>query len=822
MAHRIYVYNIDSQTGDRYSHYLGEWNYEIPELLFPLFSCDPRSKGKLLYFDKINGVARLKSFFQLIGEHYQLLYKKAYYEPVNKMFDLLDALPYDTFLVDAWDVFNMNEESHASQAKDWVLEIKEKSKLYDRAVAKGNLGWLEKEVFAGRGYETFLAMLETDWIDYGLGYWNEELYKNPLDIFEENNLCGLKDKKGNIIIPAIYDEIFAFTDEGIAVIKKDGKLGYMRNDGKVLVECIYDEAYDNLFIDDKAYAIIEVDHKCGLIDIISGVIVIPCEYDELELLWYTGIFNAKKEERYRVIDVSGKQVIADLSESPFDHDYNNLIYRKQEGTSKRAFYTFNGTFIGEYPEDVLSAVSNGFYFAKPNKFQKKTEIIKPDGTLLDTDIDTLMMDVSDYGYTSFAYRKGKEWHIYNTERDEFMLKGYTIQNIHRDHYTKFMTDVFVISDENGWGIYNASEDCWLIPISKEYKKIECCREEIFRVIASGGMYYYDQKTDTLSDLYDYIGEGVDYYEQKVALYKGNNMFILDNEKIMHQVTDRQLGAFYEKIYNLRGKDQKYFLDFYKAWIERKGSNYEEYFDDKTLMSRAEEYSKEGNTKEAIRLYTIGVKRGNADMMVELGYIYTNEDQPEFYDVKKGIALYEKAASQDNGIAWNNLGYHYQVGIGYPHDIKKALKCFRKGIELGEGLAMQNMGLLYFYGDYVLQDYDLALEYYKQAEKKFYFNEDKISEIYYQKRDFENLQRYLKKDKVNTYSNIYYGIMYEEGLGVKQSTKKAIKHFEKALEYSTYHHALQRVLYYYKEDPAFANPEKYEYWKSYGKENDMDV
>lgn len=145
MAHRIYVYNVDSKTGEQYSHYLGEWNYEIPELLLPLFSCDPRSKGKLLYFDKINGVERLKSFYQLLGEHYQLLYKKAYYEPVNKMFEILDALPYDTFVIDAWDVFNMNEEKHSDQAKDWVLEIKEKSRLYDQAISKQNLGWLEKK-----------------------------------------------------------------------------------------------------------------------------------------------------------------------------------------------------------------------------------------------------------------------------------------------------------------------------------------------------------------------------------------------------------------------------------------------------------------------------------------------------------------------------------------------------------------------------------------------------------------------------------------------------------------------------------------------------
>ncbi len=108
---------------------------------------------------------------------------------------MLDALPYDTFVIDAWDVFNMNEEKHSDQAKDWVLEIKEKSRLYDKAISKQNLGWLEKEIFARSGYESFLDMLQTDWVEYGLGYWNDELYKNPTEAFEENSLWGLKDKK---------------------------------------------------------------------------------------------------------------------------------------------------------------------------------------------------------------------------------------------------------------------------------------------------------------------------------------------------------------------------------------------------------------------------------------------------------------------------------------------------------------------------------------------------------------------------------------------------------------------------------------------------
>ncbi len=820
MAHRIYTYNVDSTTLDEFPHYLGEWNYEIPELLLPLFSGNPRSKGKALVFDKESGISMLRSFYDLLGEHYRLTYKKVFYEPVNKMFEILNELPYDTFVMNARDVFNMSEEKHSDQAKDWVLEIKEKSKLYQKAIHNRDLAKLERALFSRHGYDSFLELLETDWVKYGLGYWNEELCKNPSEVYEVNGLWGLKSYKGDILAPPVYEEIFEANEDGVAVVQKNGKFGYLSNDGKTLIECVYDDANDAYFIEEKNYGPVFIGNKAGLLDITTTELIISCEYDELELLIYTGLFNAKKDEVYCVINIKGKQVVADHSDKPFHYDYSGLLYRHLKGTSKRAYYSLDGIFMGEYPEDVLSAISNGFYFAKPNKFQKKTNIIKPDGTLLDEEID-LVMALGDYGYTSFAYRKDKEWFVYDIQSGEFRLKEYKIVNIHRDWFTQYMRDVFMISDGKGWGLYQSARDRWLLPLSEAHKKVESCKLEVFRITTDRGMFYYDQKSDAHSAIYDYICEGIDYTEDLLCLFKGNEMFILDIERRLHQVSDYQMGAVFSKKYNLRGKDLQFFINFYNQWVEQKGSGYEEYFDDKTLTERAEEYVKEGNIQEAVRLYAIGVSRGNADMMVELGYIYAHDDYPEFYDLSKALTLYEKASLQGQPVAWNNLGYHYQQGIGYPQDIRKALQCFKKSAELGDGLAMQNLGLLYFYGDYVLKDYDKALEYYQQAEKKLYFNPDKIAEIYYQQSDYANLQRYLRKDTENTYSNIYYGILFDEGLGVKPNPKKAIKHFENALAYSTYDHALRRLLYYYKEDPAFADPEKYQYWKRYGEENDME-
>ncbi|MDR2236920.1 MAG: SEL1-like repeat protein [Chryseobacterium sp.] len=819
MAHRIYVFNADIKNNEEYPHYLGEWNYEIPALLLPLFFGNPKSKGKMMYFDREQGISYLKTFYQLLADRYQLHYKKVYYEPVNTMFEFLESLPYDTFVVNAWDVFNMSEEKHSDQAKDWIEDIKEKYLMYNRAVHKMDLTVFERELLSRSGYTSFLEMLETDWINYGLGYWNEDAYKDHYETFEENGRWGLQDRKGNVHIPAVYEEIYDFNEEGIAVVKKDGQFGYLKNDGHLAVECRYQDALESVFINGKSYGIIQDHERWGIIDLQTGELSVPLLYDSLELLNYRGLFNAQKDGSFRLIDVFNEPIVSDYSEYPFEYDYNQLVFRKQNGTSKRVYYNLEGICLGEYPEDTVYPVGNGYFWVNPNKFQKKISIIRRDGSLLDIEIDKILAFDD---FTVLAYRKGKKWRIYDTGSSQFRLGEFEIENVQIDSVIQEMRNTFIVSVSEGTGLYNALEDRWLVPFSRKHKKIESCVQELCRITVQDGMFYYDHQTDTQSPLYDYICEAIDYNKHLLCLFRGTEMLVFDINRELHKVSDSEMGALYQKKYNLRGKDQKYFLDFYQRWIEKTGPGHEKYFDNQTLIAKAGEYEKEGNIKEAIRLYEIGVDRGDASMMVDLAFILTNDEHPESYDLEKGLSLYQKAARQNEPYAWNNLGYHYQNGIGYPQHMGKALECYTKAAELGNGTALGNLGDIYFYGKYAEQNYDLALDYYKKAEKKYCFKRENISEIYYQKRDYANLQRYLRQDHDGTYSHIYYGILYDHGFGVKQSSKKAIRYYEDAMGYMNYFYALERLLHYYKDDPDFADPEKYKQWKQYGEENDMGL
>lgn len=143
MAHRIYVYNIDTDTKEMFPFELAEWNYNIPPLMVLLFSHNIRSKGVYLYANKEEGILNLRRFYDLLGEIYQLQYKKVFHEPVNHMVSFLENLPYDTFKIDATDVFNMNEDKHSQQAKEWVLEIQEQTEWFEQAIREQNLAPLQ-------------------------------------------------------------------------------------------------------------------------------------------------------------------------------------------------------------------------------------------------------------------------------------------------------------------------------------------------------------------------------------------------------------------------------------------------------------------------------------------------------------------------------------------------------------------------------------------------------------------------------------------------------------------------------------------------------
>lgn len=829
MAHRIYIYNIDSSSGESYPYYLGEWNYELPDLLLPLFGAGTKAKGKQLYANREKGITFLRKFYNVLADEYHLKDDEAYSGPVNQMFDMLENLPYDTFLIDGSDVFNMNEEKHSVQAKEWVIQIHEKLNLYESAIQSKTLEPLN-ELVRSSGYQNFLEALKTDWIKYGLGYWNEDTYQlDDAEIFEKNDLSGLKDVKGNIIVPAIYNEIFEFED-GIAVIRKDNKLGYINAKGNELVPPIYDDAYDAFdiyygkiidydFEFRQKAGIISVSGKFGLVNIEDHQLLIPAVYDDLELI-YGDYFNARTNDQYQLINHKNEQVIKEESDTPFEREGIELFFIKTQGTSKRKYFNTEGIYIGNYREDVLQVLPGNFFYVKPNKGLTKIEIIQPDGQLLDTEIDQIIT-LSEY--RTFAYLKSKQWFVFDPFKNTYLISGIDIQKINIDYLANFFKDIYIVYNTAGNGIFDAFNNTWLLPLNPEYLKIEHLEKQFLSICLKDGMRYWEGTINELSPLYQHISNAIDYEHDELFLYQDDHLFCLNKNGEIRRVVHEEMGKLYNQKYHLRGKDLTYFCNYYASWKSKTGTGYFKYFDDESLYQMGLDLLKENKTDEAIQIFTLGAERNHPQMLSELAMIYTDPEDKLHFNLSLGLELYKKASGLGDKNAWNNLGYHYQNGIGCERNIDQAIEAYTKAGELKNGLGWANLGDLYYYGEWVEKDEDKALQYYLKAEKLYYFNSDKLASIYFSKEEYKKVLSLIKKDYDEEFSPIYYGIMYENGWGgLKINLKKSIAYYEKSLQISIYPYAVQQLLYHYRPVSEFADEVQFKKWLAYAEENEIDL
>jgi hypothetical protein len=153
-------------------------------------------------------------------------------------------------------------------------------------------------------FKTFRQYFSNSAYNYGWevirsGYFEEE-EEEQQESFMENGLMGLKDGDGNVIIPALYDEVFVFNeDESVALVRRGNKYGYVDRRGNPVTELKYDDAYDTI----NGYAMVEMNGEQFLVqpgtpDPVSG-------YDDLQLISEVPqLYAAGNNGNYGVIDTS--------------------------------------------------------------------------------------------------------------------------------------------------------------------------------------------------------------------------------------------------------------------------------------------------------------------------------------------------------------------------------------------------------------------------------------------------------------------------------------------------------------------------------------
>lgn len=93
-------------------------------------------------------------------------------------------------------------------------------------------------------------------------------------------LGSTKYTDGTEIIPCIYEEIFSF-NQGYAIVKRNGFLGCVNNQGEEVVDCQYDDMFDvynneSVVVRGKLYGIVNTE----------GEEVLGCDYDDIVYFYY--------------------------------------------------------------------------------------------------------------------------------------------------------------------------------------------------------------------------------------------------------------------------------------------------------------------------------------------------------------------------------------------------------------------------------------------------------------------------------------------------------------------------------------------------------
>ncbi len=304
-----------------------EWGYEMPLLLQPLLVNGGFIKNDILYYEARPGIANLKRFYNFLETIPALInHKSSFTTSKNQLFNYLDSLNHAFFSMDARSVFDMEAIPHDKQAATWLADIAFNNAMITKAIDQNDISLLSYNQLkhVSMAFQTFPELLNYPDYQYGWGHICETPEQE--EIYPENGLWGLKSAKGEILLPAQFDEFYAFSEQGIAVVMKAGKYGYVHRSGKILVTPEWDEAYD---FDPSNLAIVQRSGLLGLINV-SGEVVAEPIYENLHKAGYTGQYIAQKNGSWGII-AADTQVRVDFKYDKIELLDENVFMLQQDG-----------------------------------------------------------------------------------------------------------------------------------------------------------------------------------------------------------------------------------------------------------------------------------------------------------------------------------------------------------------------------------------------------------------------------------------------------------------------------------------------------------
>ena len=177
-----------------------------------------------------------------------------------------------------------------------------------------------------------------------------------------------------------------------------------------------------------------------------------------------------------------------------------------------------------------------------------------------------------------------------------------------------------------------------------------------------------------------------------------------------------------------------------------------------------------------------------ELYLQLALKYWDIDTEEA-DVKS-FTLLEKAASQNDDIAQNSMGFFYELGIGVPVDLNKAFEWYQKSAKQGYDKAILNVGRCYEEGIGTEANIFIALEWYHENNKTLEVNQilnEFSDEIYEAGLSFYDEKKYQEAyecfieiaEMPNSNAQFYLGTIFHHGYHRDKDYKKAVIWYQKS-------------------------------------------
>jgi hypothetical protein len=299
--------------------------------------------------------------------------------------------------------------------------------------------------------------------------------------FYKNKLWGFSSTDGVIKIQCIYQEVDFFSSDSIAKVKKNGKYGFINNQGKEIIPISYDNCYriydihvgnsshrfnfNPLIHSEKSLEYPDSENQQYIVtkNKLKGVIklesrkvvsIIPITYKEIKFDIGRKVYICMKSSAYEYINKKGLKISKE--------DYLKIQLEESYGIG---FDTENPAF--EYK------IAGKVGLKKKDNYYGKEIVIIP------AEYDSIYFDknsINNWEYDFFIAQKDRKWGALNGKNQiliDFKFDSINFKMSNKSYGgTKYSNKYFAMKDRN-WGIlgrnYNSSVTDTILPFN--YNKI---------------------------------------------------------------------------------------------------------------------------------------------------------------------------------------------------------------------------------------------------------------------------------------------------------------------------------------------------------------